>query len=98
LIPGLGVGTWQRYRWASAGGTDILGPRPRNPVALRGARKFVAGKVAATVSAQPRAGRRFATMAKIESKQEMRLKVREAQANRERLKRESEIGKTWSRS
>jgi hypothetical protein len=37
-------------------------------------------------------------MAKIESKHEMRLKVREAQANRERLKRESEIGKTWSRS
>ena len=56
------------------------------------AMKFVAGKVAATVSACRRAGRRFATMAKIESKHDVRRKVREAQAqaNRERLKRESD--------
>ena len=66
--------------------------RPRSPVGPGAARKFVPGKVAATVSAQPRAGRRFATMAKIESKHEVRRKVREAQAqaNRERLKRESD--------
>ena len=56
----------------------------------------MAGKVAATVSAhrEPVVGSRHG---EIESKHEVRRKVREAQAqaNRERLKRESEIGKTW---
>src|SRR3954464_15669494 len=54
--------------------------------------KLAAGKVAASVSARRWAGRRFATMAKIESKHDVRRKVREAQAqaNRERLKRESD--------
>jgi hypothetical protein len=62
------------------------------PAGLQRGAKFVAGKVAATVSACGRAGRRFATMAKIESKHDVRRKVREAQAqaNRERLKRESD--------
>ena len=77
----------------STGRTDI--PRKlgfvREARGAWGPRKFVAGRVAATVSAQSGAGRRFATMAKIESKHEVRRKVREAQAqaNRERLKRES---------
>ena len=79
----------------STGRTDIpgqLGFVRGRPVGPGATRKFVAGKVAATVSAQPRAGRKFATMAKIESKHEVRRKVREAQAqaNRERLKRESD--------
>jgi hypothetical protein len=62
------------------------------PGGLQRGGKLVAGKVAATVSARRRAGRKFATMAKIESKHDVRRRVREAQAqaNRERLKRESD--------
>jgi hypothetical protein len=62
------------------------------PGALPHGREFAAEKVAATVSACRRGGRRFATMAKIESKHDVRRKVREAQAqaNRERLKTESD--------
>ena len=62
------------------------------PGTLPHGRQFAAGKVAATVSACRRGGRRFATMARIESKHDVRRKVREAQAqaNRERLKTESD--------
>ena len=62
------------------------------PGTLPHGREFAAGKVAATVSACRRGGRRFATMAQIESKHDVRRKVREAQAqaNRERLKTESD--------
>jgi hypothetical protein len=62
------------------------------PGALPHGREFAAERVAATVSACRRGGRRFATMAKIESKHDVRRKVREAQAqaNRERLKTESD--------
>ena len=53
---------------------------------------FVVDKGGATVSADRPGRRRFATMAQIESKHDVRRKVRDAQAqvNRERLKRESD--------
>ena len=53
---------------------------------------FVVDKGGATVSADRPASRRFATMAPIESKHDVRRKVCDAQAqvNRERLKRESD--------
>ena len=62
------------------------------PGTLPHGREFAAGKVAATVSACRRGGRRFAPMTQIESKHDVRRKVREAQAqaNRERLKTESD--------
>ena len=54
-------------------------------------RIFVVDKGGASVSADRPGRRRFATMAPIESKHDVRRKVRDAQAqvNRERLKRES---------
>ena len=56
------------------------------------ARIFVVDKGGASVSADRPGSRRFATMAQIESKHDVRRKVRDAQAqvNRERLKRESD--------
>ena len=56
------------------------------------ARIFVVDKGGASVSADRPGSRRFATMAPIESKHDVRRKVRDAQAqvNRERLKRESD--------
>src|SRR5260370_42338534 len=56
------------------------------------ARIFVVGKGGASVSGDRPGSRRFATMAQIESKHDVRRKVRDAQAqvNRERLKRESD--------
>src|SRR5712675_602467 len=56
------------------------------------ARIFVGDKGGASVSADRPGSRRFATMAQIESKHDVRRKVRDAQAqvNRERLKRESD--------
>jgi hypothetical protein len=53
---------------------------------------FVVDKGGASVSADRPGSRRFATMAQIESKHDVRRKVRDAQAqvNRERLKRESD--------
>src|SRR5258707_8753880 len=53
---------------------------------------FVVEKSGASVSADRPGSRRFATMAQIESKHDVRRKVRDAQAqvNRERLKRESD--------
>ena len=55
-------------------------------------RIFVVDKGGASVSADRPGSRRFATMAPIESKHDVRRKVRDAQAqvNRERLKRESD--------
>ena len=55
-------------------------------------RIFVVDKGGASVSADRPGSRRFATMAQIESKHDVRRKVRDAQAqvNRERLKRESD--------
>ncbi len=55
-------------------------------------RIFVGDKGGASVSADRPGNRRFATMAQIESKHDVRRKVRDAQAqvNRERLKRESD--------
>ena len=56
------------------------------------ARIFVADKSGASVSAARPGSRMFATMAQIESKHDVRRKVRDAQAqvNRERLKQESD--------
>ena len=53
---------------------------------------YVVDKGGASVSADRAGSRRFATMAQIESKHDVRRKVRDAQAqvNRERLKRESD--------
>ena len=53
---------------------------------------FVVDKGGASVSADRAGSRRFATMAPMESKHDVRRKVRDAQAqvNRERLKRESD--------
>jgi hypothetical protein len=55
-------------------------------------RIFVVDKGGGTVSADRPGSRRFATMAQIESKHDVRRKVRDAQAqaNRERLERESD--------
>ena len=60
--------------------------------ALVRARIFVVDKGGASVSADRPGSRMFATMAQIESKHDVRRKVRDAQAqvNRERLKRESD--------
>ena len=57
----------------------------------RRARIFVVDKSGASVSAAWPGSRRFATMAQIESKHDVRRKVRDAetQVNRERLKRET---------
>jgi hypothetical protein len=54
--------------------------------------RIVVDKGGASVSADRPGSRRFATMAQIESKHDVRRKVRDAQAqeNRERLKRESD--------
>src|SRR4029077_2049942 len=62
------------------------------PVRALRARIFVVDKSGASVSAARPGRRRFAAVAPIESKHDVRRKVRDAQAqvNRERLKRESD--------
>ena len=62
------------------------------PVRALRARIFVVDKSGASVSAARPGSRRFAAMAPIESKHDVRRKVHDAQAqvNRERLKRESD--------
>ena len=67
-------------------GMLVAGARRASP------RIFVVDKGGVSVSADRPGGRRFATMAPIESKHDVRRKVCDAQAqvNRERLKRESD--------
>ena len=85
LLPTRGIGrrtsAWKTNQHGKGWGCSL----PRR------ARIFVVDKSGASVSAAWPGSRRFATLAQIESKHDVRRKVRDAQTqvNRERLKRET---------